>query len=68
MFEALSVLTTRDKVIATLAIGWNVVTAWVLVVGERPDWALLMIMVYGCFTVVYCMGESREVEVTSREN
>ena len=62
MFKALNAMTTRDKVIAALAIGWNVATGLVMVVGNRPDWALLMMVPYGFFTLMYCNFEVQSVK------
>jgi len=47
-------LSVAEKIIVTLAIGWNVATMWVMVYGQRPDWALLMLVPYGLFTLMYC--------------
>ena len=56
-------LSVAEKIMVVLAIGWNVATMWVMVYGQRPDWALLMLVPYGLFTLMYC-GRSPEVYET----
>jgi hypothetical protein len=65
MLQALQQMTRRDMVIAAVAIVWNVATGLVMVVGDRPDWALMMIVPYGFFTMMYC---NREVEVVVKKD
>jgi len=60
MLQALRQMTRRDLVIAVVAIGWNVATGLVMVVGNRPDWALMMIVPYGFFTLMYCSAAANE--------
>ena len=60
MLQALRQMTRRDLVIAVVAIGWNVATGLVMVVGDRPDWALMMIVPYGFFTMMYCNAAANE--------